>query len=61
MKDTRCKNAPIIPISAEQGYNIDAVCESICKIPIPKRNLTLPPKMIIIRSFDVNKPGTGID
>ena len=30
MKDTRCKNAPIIPISAEQGYNIDAVCQSIC-------------------------------
>lgn len=60
MKDTRCKNAPIIPISAEQGYNIDAVCESICKIPIPKRNLTLSPKMIIIRSFDVNKPGTNI-
>jgi len=26
MKDTRCKNAPIIPISAEQKYNIDAVC-----------------------------------
>lgn len=60
-KDTRWKNAPIIPISAEQGYNIDAVCESICNIPIPKRNLTLPPKMIIIRSFDVNKPGTSID
>jgi translation initiation factor 2 subunit 3 len=61
MKDTRCKNAPIIPISAEQGYNIDAVCQSICDIPIPKRNLTLAPKMIIIRSFDVNKPGRSID
>jgi translation initiation factor 2 subunit 3 len=23
--------------------------------------LTLPPKMIIIRSFDVNKPGTNIE
>jgi translation initiation factor 2 subunit 3 len=60
MKDTRCKNAPIIPISAEQKYNIDAVCESICEIPIPKRNFNVPPKMIIIRSFDVNKPGTNI-
>lgn len=30
MKDTRCKNAPIIPISAQQKYNIDAVLESIC-------------------------------
>ena len=25
MKDTRCKNAPIIPISAQQKYNIDAI------------------------------------
>lgn len=25
MKDTICKNAPIIPISAQQKYNIDAV------------------------------------
>lgn len=60
MKDTRCKNAPIIPISAQQKYNIDAVLESICQIPIPKRNLTIPPRMIIIRSFDVNKPGSDI-
>lgn len=61
MKGSICKNSPIIPISAEQRYNIDAVCESICDIPIPKRNLNVPPKMIIIRSFDVNKPGTSID
>ena len=58
MKDTRCKNAPIIPISAQQKYNIDAILEALCNIPIPKRNLELPPKMIIIRSFDVNKPGS---
>ena len=61
MKDTRCKNAPIIPISAQMGYNIDAVLEAISEIPIPKRNFSLPPKMIIIRSFDVNKPGPDID
>ena len=61
MKGSICKNSPIIPVSAEQKYNIDAVCESICDIPVPKRNLTVAPKMIIIRSFDVNKPGTAID
>ncbi len=61
MKGSICKNSPIIPISAEQKYNIDALCESICDIPVPKRNLKVPPKMIIIRSFDVNKPGTSID
>jgi translation initiation factor 2 subunit 3 len=61
MKGSICKNSPIIPISAEQRYNIDAVCESICDIPVPIRNLNVAPKMIIIRSFDVNKPGTHID
>lgn len=61
MKGSICKNSPIIPISAEQRYNIDAVCESICDIPIPKRKLNVAPKMIIIRSFDVNRPGTSID
>jgi len=61
MKGTICKNAPIIPISAQQQYNIDAILEEICKIPIPKRNLETPPKMIIIRSFDVNKPGLEIN
>lgn len=29
MKDTRCKNAPIVPISAQMGYNIDAVLEAL--------------------------------
>ena len=57
IKDTRCMNAPIIPISAQLQYNIDAVCQSIHDIPMPLRNLQVPPKMIIIRSFDVNKPG----
>ena len=61
IKSTRCENAPIIPISAQLRYNIDAVCQSLNNIPIPKRNLQVPPKMIIIRSFDVNKPGCKID
>ena len=30
------------------------------KLGLAVRNLTLPPKMIIIRSFDVNKPGSDI-
>lgn len=49
--------APIIPISAQLKYNIDAVIDYLCRIPIPTRDFTSPPQMIIIRSFDVNKPG----
>lgn len=29
----------------------------ICRIPIPLRDFTSAPYMIVIRSFDVNKPG----
>ena len=29
----------------------------LCRVPIPTREFTVPPYMIVIRSFDVNKPG----
>ena len=54
---TIADGAPIIPISAQLGYNIDTVIDYICRIPIPTRDFLSPPQMIIIRSFDVNKPG----
>ena len=41
-------------------YNTDAVVEYLTKrIPVPVRDFTAPPQMIVIRSFDVNKPGTN--
>ncbi|KAH9302995.1 hypothetical protein KI387_014578, partial [Taxus chinensis] len=59
---TIADGAPVIPISAQLKYNIDVVCEYITnKIPIPERNFVSPPNMIIIRSFDVNKPGAEVD
>lgn len=61
LKSTNYENSPIIPISAQLGYNIDAVLQEIVNIPIPKKNLQLPPIMSIVRSFDINKPGTAID
>lgn len=43
-------------------YNIDAVNEYIVKrIPIPIRDFTSDPRLIVIRSFDVNKPGAEVD
>ena len=54
-------SAPIIPISAQLKYNIDAINEYIVKrIPIPPRDFTADPRLIVIRSFDVNKPGAEI-
>ncbi|CDO54843.1 similar to Saccharomyces cerevisiae YER025W GCD11 Gamma subunit of the translation initiation factor eIF2 [Geotrichum candidum] len=62
IKGTSADHAPIVPISAQLKYNIDAVNEFIVnKIPIPKRDFTASPRLIVIRSFDVNKPGAEID
>ncbi len=62
VKGTVAENAPIIPISAQRGINIDVLLNAIQTIiPTPKRDETKPPLMFIIRSFDVNKPGTTIE
>ncbi|CAE6452373.1 unnamed protein product [Rhizoctonia solani] len=58
---TIAESSPIIPISAQLKYNIDAVNEYILRtIPTPVRDFTSSPKLIVIRSFDVNKPGSEI-
>jgi translation initiation factor 2 subunit 3 len=58
---TVADKAPIIPISGVLKYNVDVVCEYLCKhIPVPLRDFTSTPHMIVIRSFDVNKPGEDI-
>jgi len=58
---TAADSSPIIPLSAVLKYNLDVVCEYLCtQVPIPPRDFTSSPVMIIIRSFDVNKPGEEI-
>jgi len=62
IKGTVAEDAPIIPISAQQGVNIDSLIEAIEEvIPTPERELNCPPVMHVARSFDVNKPGTNPD
>lgn len=62
VQGTVADSAPIIPISAQLKYNIDAVCEYIVKkIPVPIRDFTSEPRLIVIRSFDVNKPGCEVE
>eukprot|EP00161_Ancyromonas_sigmoides_P020630 TRINITY_DN600_c1_g1_i1.p2 TRINITY_DN600_c1_g1~~TRINITY_DN600_c1_g1_i1.p2 ORF type:complete len:487 (-),score=257.54 TRINITY_DN600_c1_g1_i1:174-1520(-) len=59
VKGTIAEGAPIVPISAQLRYNIDVVAEYIAtKVPIPTRDFAAPPRLIVIRSFDINKPGT---
>jgi len=59
---TAADSSPIIPLSAVLKYNLDVVCEYLCtQVPIPPRDFTSSPVMIIIRSFDVNKPGEEVN
>lgn len=62
IEGTIAEGAPVVPISAQLKYNVDAVCEYIVKrIPVPQRDFVSPPQMIVIRSFDVNKPGSEVE
>ncbi|CAD5209726.1 UNVERIFIED_CONTAM: Eukaryotic translation initiation factor 2 subunit 3, X-linked, partial [Eudyptes robustus] len=62
VQGTVADSAPIIPISAQLKYNIDVVCEYLCKkVPIPPRDFTSDARLIVIRSFDVNKPGSEVE
>ncbi|MCX8190849.1 MAG: translation initiation factor IF-2 subunit gamma [Candidatus Aenigmarchaeota archaeon] len=59
---TVADGTPIIPVSSTQKINIDKVIEAIEKfIPTPKREEKTDPRFLVIRSFDVNKPGSQID
>ncbi|XP_066984047.1 eukaryotic translation initiation factor 2 subunit 3 [Macrobrachium rosenbergii] len=62
IQGTVAEGAPVIPISAQLKLNIDVVCEYIMKkIPIPDRDFLATPRLIVIRSFDVNKPGCEVE
>src|SRR5512136_530151 len=62
VKGTIAEDAPIIPLSAQRGINIDVLLNAIEEIiPTPARDETKPPLMYIIRSFDTNNPGTSIE
>ena len=62
IKGTIAEAAPIVPVSAQHGTNIDILLKEIQdKIPTPKRDMAAAPRMFVLRSFEVNKPGTEID
>jgi translation initiation factor 2 subunit 3 len=59
IKGTSVEDAPIIPVSAVFAANMDLLIQTIEKvIPTPERDGTVPPKMLVARSFEVNPPGT---
>jgi len=60
VEGTVAEGAPIIPISAQQGINLDKVLDELCKIEITKPSPNEKPIFLVARSFDINKPGTEI-
>jgi translation initiation factor 2 subunit 3 len=59
VKGTVAENAPIIPVSAHHGANLDFLINVIQnRIRSRHEKMELPLRMYIARSFDVNKPGT---
>ena len=63
VKGTIAENAPIIPISANRGVNIDMLIQAIEEHIVAKvqRNPDASPLMHVARSFDINSPGTTPD
>jgi translation initiation factor 2 subunit 3 len=60
VKGTIIEKAPIIPVSAQKGVNIDVVLEAIQKVILavpPAESEGKGTRMFVARSFDINKPG----
>ncbi len=61
VKGTKAASSPIIPISAQSSLNMDALIGAIEEtIETPVRDEASDTVMHVLRSFDINKPGTKI-
>ncbi len=59
IRRTIVENAPIIPVSGQHAIGIDVLLWAMEKfIQTPPRQLDKPFRMPILRSFDINPPGT---
>jgi len=62
VRGTIAEDVPIVPVSAQRGVNIDVLIQAMEEfIPTPKRDEMKTPLMYVVRSFDVNKPGTAVE
>ncbi len=60
VKGTKFENSPVIPVSAQQRINIDALIQAIQEnISTPERDPNKAPLFFVARSFDINKPGSN--
>ena len=60
LKGSVIEDAPIVPVMANHGVNVDVLLEMITKMERPKRDTAADPIMYVVRSFDVNRPGADV-
>ena len=59
VEGTVAEDAPIVPVSAQQGANMDVLIGTIEEeIPTPDRDPDANARLQVARSFDINRPGT---
>lgn len=61
VKNTVAEKSPVVPLSCtpKQKINVDVILQYLCEmVPVPNRDFKSPPQLTIVRSFDVNQPGT---
>ena len=51
-------DALIIPVSAQQGINIELIWKALAEIPVSERDKAGEPIFLVARSFDINRPGS---
>lgn len=60
VQGTIAEPAPVVPVSAQLKYNIDAVCEYLVKkIPIPVRDFVSPPQARVLEVWEGTTKGGG--
>jgi translation initiation factor 2 subunit 3 len=58
IKGTAIEGAPIVPVSAQKRINMDVLLAKVQEMtPDHAADAAAEPKMLVARSFDINKPG----
>lgn len=61
LKNNGAQKSPVIPVSAQSNLNTDSLIHAVeTSIPTPDRDESKDSVMHVLRSFDVNRPGTDI-
>ena len=58
---TCAEGSSVVPISAQFGYGVQRVIESLAKLKPANRGIEKPPVFACVRSFDINKPGATVN